>query len=115
MQDAVLVQCKDTFTCLYRGLVPPMYAVEGGPESPSQLAKFYAPVPVLPIVDPFDEEEVGILIDRHFRIGMSEFELGQFLIKLRCNVDLTKFGRALLQKREWDDHGALNSPPADEE
>ncbi len=57
-----------------------MYAIEGGPGSPGQLVKFYTPVPVLSIVDPFDEEEVDGLIDRHFRIGMSKFELGQFLI-----------------------------------
>ncbi len=100
MQDAVLARCKDTFTRLYGGLVPPMYAIEGGPGSPGQPVKFYALVLVLLIVDPFDEEEVNILIDQHFHIGMSKFELGQFLIKLGCNVNLTKFGRALLQKWE---------------
>ncbi len=48
---------------LHRGLVLPIYAIEGGPGSPSQPAKFHAPVPVLLIVDPFDEEEVDVLID----------------------------------------------------
>ncbi len=40
---------------------------------------------------------------------MSKFELGQFLISLGCEVDLTKFGRQLLQCREW---GMQQSEPA---
>ncbi len=40
---------------------------------------------------------------------MSNFELGQFLIMLGCKVDLTKFGWALLQRREW---GLQHSEPA---
>ncbi len=40
---------------------------------------------------------------------MSKFELGQFLISLGCEVDLSKFGRQLLQRREW---GSQQSKPA---
>ncbi len=59
---------------------------------PGQPKKSYTPVPVLPIVDFIDEDEVDTLIERHFRTGMSKFELGQFLIMLGCKVNLTKFG-----------------------
>ncbi len=68
--------------------------VARGPRSPGQLKKFYAPLPLLPTVEAMDEE-------RHFKVGMSKFKLGQFLILLRCEVDLTKFRRQLLQRREW--------------
>ncbi len=54
-------------------------------------------MPVLPIVDFLENEEVDILIEHHFQNGMSKFELGQFLIMLGCQVDLSKFGWALLQ------------------
>ncbi len=51
MQDEVLEHRKGTFTRLYGGLVPPEYVVDGGPGSPNQLPKFYAPVPILSMVD----------------------------------------------------------------
>ncbi len=73
---------------------------DGGLGSPSQPVKFYAPVPVLPIMEGFDDEEVDALIKRHFWMGMSRFELGQFLIGLGCKVDITKFERMLLQRQE---------------
>ncbi len=100
LQDDVLAHCNalNTFTRLYGGLVPLEYMVAGGPGSPGQPKKFYAPLPLLPIVESMDEEEVDALITHHFKMGMSKFELGQFLITLGCKVDLTKFGRQLLQR-----------------
>ncbi len=62
-QDTVLEHRKDTFTHLYGGLVPAMYITDGGPGSPSQPAKYYTPVPMLPIVDFLDDEEVDTLIE----------------------------------------------------
>ncbi len=49
------------------------------------------------------------MIDRHFKLGMSKFELGQFLIALGCEVDLSKFRKQLLQFREW---GSQRSEPS---
>ncbi len=111
MQDAVLAHhnAMSTFTRLYGGLVPPEYVVAGGPGSPGQLKKFYAPLPVLPTMESMDEEEVDALIQHHFKTGMSKFELGQFLIMLGCKVDLTKFRRQLLQRQE---RGMWQSEPS---
>ncbi len=99
MQDDVLA-CRNalyTFTRLYGGLVTPDYVVARGPGSLGQPKKFYAPLLLLMTVEAMDEEEVDALIHLHFKTGTSKFELGQFLISLRCEVDLTKFGRQLLQ------------------
>ncbi len=111
MQDDMLACCNvlNTFTRLYGGLVSPEYMVAGGPGSPGQLKKFYAPLPLLPTVESMDEEEVDTLIECHFKMGMSKFELGQFLITVGCKVDLTKFGRQLLQHCE---RGMQQSEPA---
>ncbi len=99
MQDDVLAHrnALHTFTHLYGGLVPEEYVVPGGPGSLGQPKKFYVPLPLLPTVESMDEEEVDALISWHFKTGMSKFGLGQFLISLRCEVDLTKFQRQLLQ------------------
>ncbi len=80
MQDAVLECRKGTFTHLYGGLVPPEYVVDGGPGSPNQLSKFYTPVLILSMVEEYNHEELDPLFKRHFKYGMSQFELGQFLI-----------------------------------
>ncbi len=77
-----------------------MYAAEGGLRSPGQPSKFYAPVLILPIAEVMDDDEVDALIERYFQLGISRFELGQFLIMLGCKVNLTKFGRVLLQRCE---------------
>ncbi len=87
MQDEVLERRKGTFTHLYRGLVLPEYVVDGGPGSPNQLPKFYVLVPILPTVEGLDHNEVDALF-RHCPI------------RLGCKVDLTKFGRQLLQRWE---------------
>ncbi len=50
------------------------------------------------MVDGHDHEELDALFKKHFKYGMSRFELGQFLIRLGCKVDLTKFGYQLLQR-----------------
>ncbi len=60
------------------------------------------PFPLLPTMEAMDEEEVDALSAWHFKTGMSKFKLGQVLIMLGCKVDLTKLGRQLLQRREWD-------------
>ncbi len=57
-------------------MVQLVYAAEGGYGSPGQPSKFYALVPVLPIVDFMDDEGVDALIEEHFQTGMSRFELG---------------------------------------
>ncbi len=103
MQDDILAHHNAlyAFTHLYGGLVLEEYEVPRGPGSLGQPKKFYAPLPLLLTVESMDEEEVDALIIQHFKTGMSKFELGQFLISLRCEVDLTKFGRQLLQRREW--------------
>ncbi len=108
-QDDVLEQWKETFTCLYGGLIPLVHMAEGGPGLTGQPSKFYAPVLVLPIVDFMSNEEVDALIERHFQTGMSRFEFGQFLIQLGCRVNLTKFGWTLLQKRK---QGPQRSEPS---
>ncbi len=102
MQNAVLVHrnVMGTFTRLYGGLVPLEHMVARGPGSTGQPKKFHVPLPVLPTMEVMDEEEVDALIECHFKTGMSKFKLGQFLITLGCKVDLTKFGRQLLQRRE---------------
>ncbi len=103
MQNEVLQHHNKllTFTQLYGGMVMAQYIVQyivqGGPGSPGQLKKFYAPLPLLTTVLAYDKEDVDTMIYRHFKLGMSKFELGQFLIALRCDVDLSKIGRQLLQ------------------
>ncbi len=99
MQNEVLQHRNKllTFTHLYGGMVSPQYIVQGGPGSLGQPKKFYAPLPLLTMVLAHDEEDVDAMVYRHFKLGMSKFELGQFLITLRCDVDLSKIGRQLLQ------------------
>ncbi len=94
MQNDMLQHCNAlfTFTRLYGGMVSPEYVIQGGPGSPGQPKKFYALLPLLPTVLAHDEEDVDAMIDRHFKLGMSKFELDQFLIALGCEVDLSKFG-----------------------
>ncbi len=84
------------------------YMVARGPGSSGQPKKFCMPLLLLPTVEAMDEEEVDALIARHFKTGMSKFELGQFLISLRYEVNLTNFGRQLLQRRE---QGMQHSEP----
>ncbi len=100
MQDEVLERRKGTFMHLYRGLVLPEYAVDGGPGTPNQLLKFYVPVPILSTVEGLDHNKLDTLFKHHFKYGMSRFELDQFLIQLSCKVDLTKFNCQLLQRWE---------------
>ncbi len=99
MQNDVLQHRNQllTFTRLYGGMVMEQYVVPGGPGSVGQPKKFYASLPLLATVLAYDEEDVDTMIYRHFKLGMSKFELGQFLITLGCDVDLTKIGRQLLQ------------------
>ncbi len=98
-----------TSTHLYGGLVPPQYVVQGGPGSLGQPKKFYTPLPLLMMVQVMDEDDMDAMIDRHFKTGISKFELGQFLITLGCEVDLSKFGRHLLQHHE---QGSQQSEPS---
>ncbi len=102
MQNDVLQRHNQllTFTRLYGGMVTEQYVIPGGPGSAGQLKKFYASLPLLAMVLAYDEEDVDAMIYRHFKLGMSKFKLGQFLITLGCDVDLTKIGRQLLQIRE---------------
>ncbi len=95
MQNEVLVRRTQlgAINQLYGGLVTGQYATAGGVGTAGQPKKFYAPLLLLPTVESMDEEEVDALIIRHFKTAMSKFELGQFLISLRSEVDLTKFGR----------------------
>ncbi len=102
-------QCAEHLYSPVWGLVPPEYMVPRGPGSPGQPKKFYVPLPLLPTVEFMDEEEVDALIEHHFKMGMSKFELGQFLITLGCKVNLTNFERQLLQHREW---GMRQSEPS---
>ncbi len=53
-----------TFTRLYSGMVLTEYVVQGGPGSPGQPKKFYAPLPLLTMVQANDEEDVDAMIDR---------------------------------------------------
>ncbi len=102
MQNEVLV-CRNklmAITRLYVGLVTPQYVVLGGPGSVGQPKKFYALLPQLTMVVLNAEEDVDAMIFWHFKLGMSKFELGQFLITLGADVDLSKIGRQLLQSRE---------------
>ncbi len=95
-----------TFTRMYGALVPDNYVVAGGPGSPGQPKKFYALLPLLTTVQVMDDEEVDALIEWHFKTGMSKFQLGQFLILLGCEVDLTKLGDSCCSAK----NGAGNSP-----
>ncbi len=108
MQDAVLECRKGTFTHLHGGFVLPEYVVPGEPGISGQPTKFYAPAPLLETVGDLDYDELDALMKWHFKLGMSWYELGQFLIQLGCPVDLTKFSRMLLQKRE---HGQQQGKP----
>ncbi len=57
-----------------------------------QPKKFYAPLPLLTMLVLHAEEDVDAMIFRHFKLGMSKFELGQFLIMAGGDVDMTKVG-----------------------
>ncbi len=98
-----------TFTRLYGGLVVAQYIVPGGPGSAGQPKKFFTLLPLLVTVLAHSEEDVDTMVFRHFKLGMSKFELGQFLITLGCDVDLRKIGRQLLQSRE---RGSQQSEPS---
>ncbi len=98
-----------TFTRLYGGLVMAQYIVPEGPGSAGQPKKLYTLLPLLATVLAYREEDVDAMIFWHFKLGMSKFELGQFLITLGCDVDLSKVGRQLLQSRE---RGSQRSEPS---
>ncbi len=65
MQNDMLNRCNalHTFTHLYGGLVPQQYIVPGGPGSPGQPKKLYAPLPPLMTVKVMDEHKVDALIN----------------------------------------------------
>ncbi len=98
MQMDVLEHQKVTFTRVNRGQVPPEFAVEGGPSSPGLPAKLYVPVPIHPTVGNLDNDELDTLIEYHLKMGMPRYEMGQFLIRCGCPVDLTMFGKWLQQQ-----------------
>ncbi len=101
MNDVLVHNSKmGATTQLYGGLVTDQYIVLGGPGSLGQPKKFYALLPLLTMLVFYAEEDVDAMIFQHFKLGMSKFELGQFLITLGGEVDLTKVGRQLLQSRE---------------
>ncbi len=86
---------------LYGGLVTGQYAIPGGIGSVRQPRKFYAPLPQLTILVLFADEDVDAMIFRHFKLGMPRLELGQYLIGVGGDVDMSKVGRQMLQSWEW--------------
>ncbi len=74
-----------------------------------QPKKFYAPLPLLTTLVLYAEEDVDAMIFQHFKLGMSRFELGQYLITMGADVDMTKVGRQLMQSRE---RGAQRMEPS---
>ncbi len=111
MQNDVLVHRNKlgAITRLYGGLVAGQYATPGGPGSVGQPKKFYALLLMLTTLVLYAEEDVDAMIFWHFKLGMSRFELGQYLITLGGDVDMTKVGRQMLQSQE---RGAQRSEPA---
>ncbi|MCP4547104.1 MAG: hypothetical protein GY835_11615 [bacterium] len=111
MQNDVLVHRNKlgAITRLYGGMVASQYAAPGGPGSVGQPKKFYAPLLMLTTLVLYTDEDVDAMIFRHFKLGMSRFELGQYLITLGGDVDMTKVGRQMLQSRE---RGSQRSEPA---
>ncbi len=41
----------------------------------------------------YADEDVDAMINRHFKLGMPRLELGQYMIGVGGDVDLTKVGR----------------------
>ncbi|MCP4541974.1 MAG: hypothetical protein GY832_33005, partial [Chloroflexi bacterium] len=85
---------------LYGGLVTSQYVTPGGIGSAGQPRKFYAPLPQLTTLVRYADEDVDSMVDRHFKLGMPRLELGQYMIGVGGDVDLTKVGRQMLQSRE---------------
>ncbi|MCP4539772.1 MAG: hypothetical protein GY832_21755, partial [Chloroflexi bacterium] len=75
---------------LYGGLVTGQYVTLGGIGSAGQPRKFYAPLPQLTMLVRYADEDVDAMVDRHFKLGMPRLELGQYLIGVGGDVDLTK-------------------------
>ncbi|MCP4535759.1 MAG: hypothetical protein GY832_01270 [Chloroflexi bacterium] len=102
MQNDVLT-CRTqlgTTNRLYGGLVTGQYATQGGIGLVGQPRKFYALLPQLTTLVLYAHEDVDSMIYRHFKLGMPRLELGQYLIGVGGDVDMTKVGRQMLQSRE---------------
>ncbi|MCP4544095.1 MAG: hypothetical protein GY832_43850 [Chloroflexi bacterium] len=103
MQNDVLMRRTQlgALNGLYGRLVTGQYVMPGGIGSAGQPRKFYAPLPQLTTLVLYADEDVNAMVNRHFKLGMPRLELGQYLISVAGDVDLTKVGRQLLQSQEW--------------
>ncbi len=103
MQNGVLTQNRmlGATTRLYGGMVTEQYARLGGIGTLGQPTKFYVPLPRLPTLKLYADEDVDSMVKRHFKLGMPRLELGQYMIGVGGDVDLNKVGRQMLQFREW--------------
>ncbi len=79
-------------TRLYGGLVTGQFATPGGIGTPGQPRKFYATLPQLTTLVLYADEDVDAMFFRHFKLGMARLELGQFIITMGGDVDMTKVG-----------------------
>ncbi len=100
MQQQQLVSRASTFTHLYGGMALTECALVNGPGSPGQPPKFYAPLPLLPQMGDMDPDELREDIMHFFRMGMPRLDLGRYLIRLGCPIDLRKVSKQMQQSRE---------------
>ncbi len=68
------------------------YATPGGIGTVGQPRKFYAPLPQLTMLVLYADEDVDAMFFRHFKLGMPRLELGQFIIAMGGDVDMSKVG-----------------------
>ncbi len=65
-----------------------------------QPRKFYVLLHQLMMLVLFADEDVDAMVFRHFKVGMPRLKLGQYLISVGGDMDMTKVGRQMLQSRE---------------
>ncbi len=110
MQNEVLVRRTQLGATnrLYGGLVTSQFTTAGGIGTAGQPKKFYVPLPRLMTLVHYADEDVDAMVNRHFKLGMPRLELGQYIIGVGGDVDLTKVGRQMLQFRE---RGMMRTEP----